>query len=169
MVVESTRLHLIGSSCWELLVNSPPETILSVLPICLSMWDPCLHEAEHKSLPHSTVSTISVCPPHSPHTQTYISVTHSIHVTPLPAEEIAAPSVPGGHPGMGHSYFVPLKLFYSLSPGGHQDGHPYFVALEQFFSLPGVGDLVVSLSSYPVSISVTHTVRVTHVSHVTRG
>lgn len=70
---------------------------------------------------------------------------------------------------MGHSYFVPLTSSYSLSPGGHQDGHPYFVALEQFFSLPGVGDLVIPLISYSVNISVTHTVRVTHMSHVTTG
>lgn len=70
---------------------------------------------------------------------------------------------------MGHSYCVPLKPSYSLSLGGHQDGHHYFVALQQFFSLPGVGDLVVPLISYPVSISITHTVSVTHMSHVTTG
>lgn len=108
------------------------QTILSVLPTCLSMWDPGVHEAKHKPLPHSTVSPTPVCPPHSPHTQTCISVTLSVCVTPLQAEEIAAPSLPGGHPCLGRSCVVPLKRSLSLLPGRHQDGHPYIVALEQF-------------------------------------
>lgn len=70
---------------------------------------------------------------------------------------------------MGHSYFVPLKQSHFLPPGRHLDGHSYIVALERFFSLPDVRDLVVPLISYPVSITVTHAVRVTHMSHVTTG
>lgn len=96
-----------------------PETIQR--PFCrrLSTWDLCLQEAKRKSLLHSTVSPASVCPPHSPPTQTCGSVTHSIPVTPLPVEKIAAPSLPGGHPCMGHSCFVPLNQSHFLPPGRH--------------------------------------------------